>query len=172
MPRLPIEILRSRLKNEIATCIRKLEHKFDVANPDLTSFPIEINVKMIRCPGPIMKNEKITHQFNHKFKMEITEDYPYQKPIITWQSPIFHPNIMLPEDGGHVCSKLLDDWGFNSNLLAFIRGIESLLANPNPGNPFGTDSCTYAAYIFHQSPYKPPMIVKRADTGPKIVPRG
>ncbi len=149
--------------------MRKLEHKFEVENPDLKSFPVVINVTLLRIPGPTLKNDKVSHKFSHKFKMEITEDYPYQKPIVTWQTPIFHPNIMLPEDGGHVCSKLLDDWGFNSNLLSFIRGIESLLVNPNPGNPFGTDSCTYAAYTFHQQPYRPPMIVSKQSSGPKIV---
>ncbi len=168
MAKLPEDILRNRLKNEVMKCKRKLEYKFEISDPTLQDFPVTIEIEMKGIPGPILRNDKVRHRFNHKFTIEVTEEYPFQKPIVTWRTPIFHPNIMMPEDGGHVCSILLDTWNFNSNLLAFIRGIESLLSNPNPGNPFGTDSCTYAAYIFHQKPYNPPAIVKRADSGPQI----
>ena len=80
---------------------------------------------------------------------------------------IFHPNIQLPGDGGHVCTKLLDTWNFQSNLLAFIQGIESLLANPNPKSPWGTNSCTSAAQYFNKHLYDPPTGDLRAR-GPKI----
>jgi len=102
--------------------------------------------------------------------MKITEEYPYEKPIVRWRTPIFHPNIMLPEDGGHVCTKLLDTWGFNSNLLAFIQGVESLLTNPNPLSPWGSKSCMAAAKYFNDTPYTPPTIVKTDEKGPKILP--
>jgi ubiquitin-protein ligase len=88
--------------------------------------------------------------------MEISEDYPYQKPLVIWATPIFHPNIMVPEDGGFVCTKLLENWGFDSNLLLFIKGIEALLSNPNPTSPYGTESCTRAAELFNRQPYVPP----------------
>jgi ubiquitin-conjugating enzyme E2 C len=100
--------------------------------------------------------------------MIITEDYPYEKPIIKWQTEIFHPNIMLPDDGGYVCTRLLDDWSFSSNLLSFIKGVESLLVNPNPGNPYGSDSCTRAAEYFNTHEYSPPVMVKRKNL-PRIV---
>ena len=111
---------------------------------------------MVQTPGPIIKSGKIEHKFNHKFVMTITDEYPFRKPIVEWKSMIFHPNIMLPSDGGNVCSLLLDNWGFSSNLLSFIRGVESLLMHPNPKNPFGTDSCTKAAQYFHRNPYEAP----------------
>jgi hypothetical protein len=76
---------------------------------------------------------------------------------------------MLPEDGGHVCTKLLDTWNFQSNLLAFIQALESLLTNPNPLSPWGSKSCMAAAKYFHEHPYTPPAIVKTGDKGPKIL---
>ena len=169
MAQLPEEILRNRLTNEIARCQRQLEHKFEIENPDLKTFPVIIHVTLRRCPGPIYDRDMVRHKFSHNFTMRITKYYPYQKPIVTWESEIFHPNIKMPQNGGQVCSVLLDNWGFNSNLLFFIRGLESLLANPNPGNPFGTDSCTMAAQWFHKHPYRPPSIVKSMHHGPKII---
>ena len=102
--------------------------------------------------------------------MKITDEYPYEKPIVRWRTPLFHPNIMLPEDGGHVCTKLLDDWGFSSNLLSFIQGLESLLMNPNPNSPWGSKSCLAAAEHFNENEYNPPTIVKTDQRGPKILP--
>jgi len=166
---LPKDILRQRLQHEIAACRRKLTHSIVVSDPTFTNFPVEIKVTMRGTPGPIMRDGVLTHKFTHKFTIEITEDYPYHKPIIRWQSQIFHPNIMIPEDGGYVCTKLLDDWDFSSNLLSFFKGIESLLANPNPANPYGTDTCTRAAEYFNKHPYKPPEIVGSSSKAIKII---
>lgn len=72
---------------------------------------------------------------------------------------------MPPEEGGYVCTKLLEEWKFKSNLVTFIKGIETLLANPNPKNPFGTDTCTRAAEYFNKNPY----IIPKVDKKPKII---
>jgi ubiquitin-protein ligase len=66
---------------------------------------------------------------------------------------------MMPEDGGHMCTKLLEDWSFNSTIISFIKGVETLVTSPNPSNPFGTDSCTAAAEYYNKgSKNLPPMI--------------
>ncbi len=170
---LPKEILKQRLEHEIAICRRKLRHEIVCSDETFSNFPVQITVNMKGVPAPVMRNGILTHRYNHKFLIEITDDYPYQKPIIRWQTDIFHPNIMIPEDGGYVCTKLLDDWDFSSNLLSFFKGIESLLCNPNPSNPYGTDSCTRAAEYFYKHPdYKPPMIVEKKPTIGIIRPAG
>ena len=92
-----------------------------------------------------------------------------EKPIVKWQTPIFHPNIMPPEEGGYVCTKLLENWDFRSSLVSFIKGIESLLVNPNPANPFGNDRCTMAAAYFNRNKYHPPMVMDQSDRRVRIV---
>ena len=169
---LPKEILRKRLQNEIAQVRRKMIHTIVVSDPTFSTFPVEIKVTLRGVPGPLQRDGKVSHKFTHKFTMEITEDYPYHKPIIRWETPVFHPNVMLPEDGGYVCTRLLDEWDFNSTLLTFFKGIESLLSNPNPSNPYGTDSCTRAAEYFNKHPYKPPEIVQSAKKAPRILGAG
>lgn len=165
---LPQDVLRDRVRNEILLCQRQLHHILKISDPELTEFPVEVEITLTKTPGPIMLDGNISHLFNHKLRLIITEDYPYEKPIVKWQSEIFHPNIMLPDDGGYVCTRLLDDWSFSSNLLMFIKGLEALLTTPNPGNPYGSDSCTLAAEYFNTHEYKPPIVVKRKNP-PKIL---
>ncbi|MBM4237748.1 MAG: hypothetical protein FJ151_04610 [Euryarchaeota archaeon] len=106
-------------------------------------------------------------RYEHRFSMIVSREYPFEKPLVIWKTPVFHPNIMMPEDGGHLCAKLLDDWSFNSTLLSFIKGIESLLLNPNPFSPFGSETCTAAAAYFNKAKLKSPPII--CPPAPKVV---
>ncbi|MEW5760468.1 MAG: ubiquitin-conjugating enzyme E2 [Candidatus Thermoplasmatota archaeon] len=168
MPKLPIDILQSRIKSEMQICLSELKnYTFETSDPTFKKFPLTIAVTIRGIPGPVLKDGKVTHSFTHKFIMKITEEYPYHKPIVIWGSDIFHPNIMTPTEGGFVCIKLLDEWTFGSNLLVFIRGIETLLCNPNPGNAYVSDTCIEAAKYFAKYPYTPPAIVKDIGKAPK-----
>ncbi len=157
---LPLDILRKRLRNEIALCREHLPHKIEVEDPEFAEFPTTIYVTFKNIPGPVFNGEKVTHLYSHKMRVDISKDYPYQKPTVRWQTDIFHPNIVPPERGGWVCIKLLDNWSFSSNLLIFLNGIESLLLNPNPKSPYRDETTLEAARYFLKNPYKPPVIVK------------
>ena len=166
---LPIDLLRSRVRNEVRLAIDELNHPITMSDRTLTRFPLQITVDLVRTPGPVLKDGKVNHRFNHRFQMHITNQYPYEKPIVRWMTPIFHPNIMPPEDGGYVCTKLLDDWTFQSNLTIFIKGVETMLANPNPANPYATETCLQAARYFSRHKYRPPVLVERKRPKPRIV---
>lgn len=155
---LPREVLIARLKNELAICQRCLRHPIVAGEEAFEDFPLEVELSLVQIPGYELADGQVRRRFHHRFSMAITEDYPFQKPLIAWRTPIFHPNIMMPEDGGFLCNKLLDDWSFNSTLLMFIKGIEYLLLNPNPSSPFGTETCTLAAEYFNRvKKVAPPM---------------
>jgi ubiquitin-conjugating enzyme E2 C len=163
----PREILLKRLNNEITACRSGSKAKFDVSDPDLVNFPVIIDVTLPKVPGPVLEAEKVVYRYDHHFRMIITQNYPYEKPRIIWLTPIFHPNIMMPEDGGHLCTRLLEDWSFNSALITFIKGIELLLLSPNGASPFGTESCTRAAQYFNaQNRRSVPIVV---PVHPKVV---
>lgn len=166
---LPPDILRIRLKNEIEMCQRELAHHMTVSDLTLSSFPILVNVTFMRVPGPAWEEGRVIHRFVHRMTLMMTEDYPVEKPIVKWRTPIFHPNIMPPDDGGYVCTRLLENWDFNSTLLTFIRGIEWLLVNPNPRNPFGSDTCTRAAAYFNRNGYCPPSTMDQSDRRIRIL---
>ncbi|MGB2582099.1 MAG: ubiquitin-conjugating enzyme E2 [Thermoplasmata archaeon] len=166
---LPKDVLRIRLKNEVEICQRELRHHLSVSDSSLSSFPILINVTFLRVPGPSWEDGKVVHRFVHRMAVLITDEYPVEKPIVKWRTAIFHPNIMPPEDGGYVCTKLLENWDFSSTLLAFVRGVEWLLVNPNPSNPFGSDTCTRAAEYFNRNAYTPPASVDQSDRRIRII---
>jgi ubiquitin-protein ligase len=164
---LPREILETRLKNELAICQRCLRHPINVGEEAFSEYPITIEISLLQIPGYELVEGDLRRRYHHRFKLEISEEYPFVKPYVVWRTPIFHPNIMMPEDGGFLCNKLLDDWNFNSTLLMFIKGIEYLLLNPNPSSPFGTETCTAAAQHFNtvRKP-QPPMVTAPL---PKVV---
>ncbi len=166
---LPLDVLRLRIKNEVEMCQRELRHHISVSDPTLSSFPISVSVTLLRVPGPDWEEGKVVNRFVHRLAIIISQDYPAEKPIVKWQTPIFHPNIMSPEDGGYVCTKLLENWDFSSNLMTFIKGVESLLTTPNPRNPFGNESCTRAAAYFNRNRYSPPLVMNQSDRRIRIV---
>ena len=164
---LPLEILYIRLRNEIEACSNYLPAEFDLGEEHLTSFPLKVDISLEHTPGPIMENDKVTYRYSHRLQLIIGREYPFEKPLVIWMTPIFHPNIMMPEDGGHVCIKLLSEWSFNSTLSTFIKGLESMLIAPNGGSPFGTDSCTSAAQYYNSGKKKPIPII--TVPSPKVV---
>jgi ubiquitin-protein ligase len=166
---LPLEILYIRLRNELEACQGHLPEGFDMNEGHLMAFPLKVDITLEHSPGPTMDNGKMSYRYHHQLQLIITREYPFEKPLVIWKTPIFHPNIMMPEDGGHVCIKLLSDWSFNSTLSAFIKGLESLLLSPNGSSPFGTDTCTAAAQYFNTGNKRQLPIV--LATSPKVVRR-
>ena len=169
MPKLPLKMLTKRLRTELKICNRDPDHRIELADPTLTKFPVEVRVTVNNCQAFVLKNDKLATCATHVFVLLITDQYPYERPKIRWQTPIFHPNIKMPEDGGQVCSKLVDNWNCRSNLAAFIKGIETLLTNPNPQNPLDTNSCTLSAEYFNKNQYTSPAILINGSNGLKVV---
>ena len=134
-------VLVRRINNELSDLNAYLNLAIPMV-PDNVKFPIEVQIHLGNTPVRISEKEIST---DHSFILSISEEYPYERPRAKWVSPIFHPNIMMPDDGGFVCVKTLDNWSFGSSLLSFVKGVEQLLADPNPMNPYGTDSCMRAA---------------------------
>ncbi len=134
---LPEDILVSRLKNELLMCARFLKEPVQIPEESI-SFPLEVMVELSKVPALVMRSGCLDRSYEHRFKIVIGRNYPFEKPKVIWLTPIFHPNIMMPEDGGFLCTKLMEGWSFNSTLSSFIKGIESLLLSPNPESPFGS----------------------------------
>jgi hypothetical protein len=164
---LPADILIARLRNELHACVGYIKSAPDLSDRSKVHFPVECEIELSKVPGPVVDGGKVGRRYSHRFRMVIGAEYPFEKPTVIWLTPIFHPNIMMPEDGGHLCTKLLEDWSFNSTMITFIKGVESLVTAPNPASPFGTDSCTAAAEYFNNGEKRlPPMISAPA---PKVV---
>jgi ubiquitin-protein ligase len=156
---LPKAMLKTRLINEIQLCKTTLIHEIKVRDPEFSKYPATVLVTMKNVPGPKMNSNRLGHNYTHRIRIDIPEEYPYQKPTVRFLTDIFHPNIVPPHRGGWVCIKTLDEWDFSSNLKDLIQGIESLLTNPNPFSPYRDETTIEAARYFLKNPYKPPKII-------------
>jgi hypothetical protein len=134
-------VLIRRLNNEIADLNGYLGLHIQPI-PETAGFPIELRLGLSNTPGRASADTTVNE---HMLVLVISGEYPYERPRAKWLTPIFHPNIMMPEDGGFVCVKMLDNWSFGSSLLSFVKSVEHLIADPNPMNPYGTGSCMAAS---------------------------
>ncbi len=152
---LPGPVLIKRINNEISSYNQ--QRGVDVPEvPTDASFPLEITINLKNQPAYATEERMIK---NHTCTIIVSEDYPFRKPDARWKTPIYHPNIMNPEDGGYVCIKTLDTWEFNSTLTSFIKSLEYMVANPNPYNPFGTKSCIDSARFFSDNTAETDMTI-------------
>jgi hypothetical protein len=81
----------------------------------------------------------------HKCKINLPEEYPLKPPIVTWLTPISHPNI-VPQIPAAVCVSILGEtWRPDLKLVSVINALHFLLADPNPDNVFDHPKCLEAA---------------------------
>jgi len=85
---LPLEILYIRLRNELEACQQYLPDAFDLSERSLTTFPLKVEVSLDRTPGPVMENGKVTYRYNHRLELIIGREYPFEKPLVIWKTPI------------------------------------------------------------------------------------
>lgn len=135
-------ILLRRLSNDLSRVGPGISVSDPGADP---SFPIMLTVHVSGVEGHTSRDNVSTE---HEFVLEIGDDFPYERPRVRWKTPIFHPNIMPPEEGGIVCVMGIDHWDFNTGLDSFIGDITDLIKNPNPNDPLRSKTCAAAAEWF------------------------
>jgi ubiquitin-conjugating enzyme E2 A len=73
-----------------------------------------------------------------RLTMHFTEEYPNKPPIVTFISPIFHPNVYAD---GKICLDILDKrWSPAFGISAILTSIQSLLTDPNPESPANVEA--------------------------------
>jgi hypothetical protein len=61
----------------------------------------------------------------HRARVQLHLDYPRLPPLLTWQTPIFHPNILPPERHGGVC---IGSWTPSESLADLCRRLARMIA--------------------------------------------
>lgn len=70
--------------------------------------------------------------------IELSKDYPFKAPKISFKTQIYHPNI---NNKGDICiDALKDNWKPSSRLIKTLQSIVSLLYYPNPDDPLNIEA--------------------------------
>lgn len=76
---------------------------------------------------------------SYRLRMKFGLDYPFVPPSITFETPIFHPNVDVKL--GVICLDILkEQWSAAYNIETILLSIQSLLGEPNPSSPLNIDA--------------------------------
>mmetsp|Transcript_10131 Transcript_10131/g.30350 ORF Transcript_10131/g.30350 Transcript_10131/m.30350 type:complete len:174 (-) Transcript_10131:1884-2405(-) len=75
-----------------------------------------------------------------RFKMSLRfpTNYPFEAPIVRFESPCFHPNV---DTAGNICLDILkENWSAAYSVRTVLLSIQSLLGEPNNASPLNTQA--------------------------------
>jgi ubiquitin-protein ligase len=79
---------------------------------------------MLSAPGLAPAGEGLAVRNLHRFDAYLHREYPRRPPIVTWLTPIFHPNVLGPERNGGVC---IGSWSSSESLADLCLRIDALV---------------------------------------------
>ena len=79
----------------------------------------------------------------HRFDAYLHREYPRRPPVITWLTPIFHPNILGPDRNGGVC---IGSWSAAESLSDLCVRLRDLVAyrSVNPADALNREAGEWA----------------------------
>jgi ubiquitin-protein ligase len=86
---------------------------------------------------------QLTVRSLHRCDIYLHLDYPRRPPVVTWLTPIFHPNILGPERNGGVC---LGSWSAAESLADLCIRLRDLVAyrSFNAADALNLDAASWA----------------------------
>jgi len=115
--------------------------------------PPERYIVTLTCKGvgkaPGAPRPHLTTQ--HQFEIYLHAQYPRIQPRLTWQSNIFHPNIMPPEKNGGVC---IGGWTPAETLAQLCLRLGEMVQykSYNTRDPLDVEAARWAAQFEHLFP--------------------
>lgn len=88
---------------------------------------------MINRPGLAMGEDgELVVRNTHRATAYLHLDYPRRPPVVTWLTPVFHPNLLGPDKNGGVC---VGSWSASESLADLCVRLVDLVSyrslNPN-----------------------------------------
>lgn len=84
------------------------------------SYEVRLNVR-----GLALKERRLVERDEHRFAVYLHHDYPRRPPVITWQTPVYHPNLLGPDRNGGVC---IGAWSASESLADLMERLVSLVS--------------------------------------------
>ncbi|MEM3342465.1 MAG: ubiquitin-conjugating enzyme E2 [Thermoplasmata archaeon] len=139
---LPYGIWRRRILKELESL--RTFSRVRVENLKETNDSFEFNVIII---GAAIIDQEGNIGTEHKINFVLSRQYPYQMPIATWISPVWHPNVSL---SGGICLGALKtkNWNDKHDIKEVCMSIVNFLISPDATDPFNR----YAADWYKANP--------------------
>lgn len=83
--------------------VRGLAETWDALEVRTAGNPPEEYELSYRIPGYERLGGEVRRRDEHRLRIYLPADYPLHSPVVTWETPIFHPNVR----DGHVCLGVL-----------------------------------------------------------------
>jgi ubiquitin-protein ligase len=80
---------------------------------------------MFSVPGLELLGTQLRVRRMHRCEVYLHLDYPRRPPVVTWQTPVFHPNLLGPDRNGGVC---LGSWSAGESLLDLSLRLRDLVS--------------------------------------------
>jgi ubiquitin-protein ligase len=105
--------------------------------------PPELYHVMVSAPGLALSDGALAVRQLHRFDAYLHRDYPRRPPVVTWQTPVFHPNLLGPERNGGVC---IGSWSASESLADLCARLCDLVTyrSLNPGDALNADAGAWA----------------------------
>jgi ubiquitin-protein ligase len=106
--------------------------------------PPDVYHLMLSVPGLALDSENaLTVRSLHRCDIYLHRDYPRRPPIVTWLTPIFHPNILGPDRNGGVC---IGSWSAAESLADLCGRLRDLVSyrSLNPEDALNLDAAGWA----------------------------
>lgn len=146
---LPEDIWRGRIENELKS-IKEAGYLFEIHEEE-GCYRIEFDLE--DTPAPIEHEDSIALAFEHKFSISVPRSYPYRPPSIRWESPIYHPNIEPPSEGGKVGLRYLNKWDFSKSLGDVVERVKDILLSPDEESVLESEVCRRALKSYEKGDF-------------------
>jgi hypothetical protein len=87
--------------------------------------PPERYLITINAVGLAVEDGCVVTRSSHECEAYLHHDYPRRPPVVTWQTPVLHPNLLGPERNGGVC---IGDWSASESLADLVVRLTDLVS--------------------------------------------
>jgi ubiquitin-protein ligase len=128
-----------------------LQQMQDLATEGQVSFrtegaPPDVYHLMLSVPGLARATDGALVVRNlHRCDAFLHLEYPRRPPVLTWLTPVFHPNLLPPSRNGGVC---VGSWSAAESLADLCRRLVGLVsyARLNPADALDVEAAAWATH--------------------------
>jgi ubiquitin-conjugating enzyme E2 C len=81
---------------------------------------------------------QVYERLSFKLVIRFPQNYPVAAPTVTFETPVFHPNV---DQYGNICLDILKDkWSAVYDVRTTLQSVRSLLGEPNNDSPLNSEA--------------------------------